>query len=164
MAQIYLAQEVSRTRVPVEQYNLTKTDDVGLGAKWGTLTGASVKYWYDESKAWDGTIAFENGNTAVGIDHEWHFRHLTGDVFGTKRANIFVPYLGAGLIGALGTHTHFFNRDTENFGLAARAPVGVEFLPTTAKFGLFAEVGFGFGFVPTNYSFISGDLGGRYYF
>jgi hypothetical protein len=144
--------------------NLSKTGDFGLGVKWGNLTGVTGKYWLTEMHAIDATVAFDNGNTAVGLDYLWHFREAAADVSSGARAHNFVPYLGAGLISAFGSNTNFFNTHTDNFGLALRIPVGIEYLPDVASLGVFAEVAPGFGIIPTNYTFLSADLGARYYF
>lgn len=96
-------------------------------------------------QAWDATAAFQNGNTAVGVDYLWHFRNGVADVTNIKNSSSFIPYIGVGLISAFGSDTQFFNRNTENFALAARLPLG-------------------FGFVPTTYTFINADIGARYYF
>jgi hypothetical protein len=158
------ATQMSTYRSNSQEATLAKTGDFGLGIKWGTLTGVSGKYWANEVQAWEATVAFENGNTALGLDYLWHFRSGVAEITNMKSASNFVPYLGVGLISAFGSNTKFFNRNTESFGLAARLPVGLEFLPRGISLGVFAEMGLGFGFVPTTYTFITTDLGARYYF
>lgn len=144
--------------------NITKTDDVGVGFKWGTLSGLNVKYWSNETHAWDFTVAFLNGNTSVGVDYQWQFRNALAENLGIHNSDAFVPYLGIGLISAFGKDTDFFNRNTEDFALAVKAPLGIEYLPQSVSLGIFAELGLGFGFVPTNYTFTTANLGARYYF
>lgn len=144
--------------------NLDKTDDTGIGFKWGNLTGIEFKHWYDQENALVLGLAFDEGNTAIGVDYLWHFRGTIAAITGLKNTSAFVPYVGAGLIAAIGDNNDFFDRDTENFGLALRAPIGIEFLPTRLTVSIFAEAAPSFGVTPTTFTFMSGNIGARYYF
>ena len=75
-----------------------------------------------------------------------------------------MPYLGVGLIGGFGGNTNFFYHNTQTFGLGARVPIGVEFIPRGLPLGIFAELDPGIGFVPDGFTFFEANIGGRYYF
>ena len=45
--------------------NLHKTNDVGAGVKWGSLSGVNVKYWANEEQAIDATVAFASGRPSL---------------------------------------------------------------------------------------------------
>ena len=159
-----IAAPTSTYRTDTRGSNLSKTGDLGLGLKVGNLTGLNVKYWTNETQAWDATIAFDHDDVALSIDHLWHFKQVLADKVNLRNADSFVPYLGVGLLSAFGSKSQFFNHDTESFDLALHLPFGFEFLPPTASLGLFAEMGFGFGIAPTTYSFFTADFGARFYF
>lgn len=148
--------------------NLHKTNDVGAGVKWGSLSGVNVKYWADEEKAIDATVAFADANTAVGLDYLYHFRGAVSEYGKFNGAESFVPFVGAGLLSSFGvnsSNTKIMSHDSDDrFNLAARIPLGIEYIPTAVRLGIFAELGLGLGFVPTSYTFATGDIGARYYF
>lgn len=145
--------------------NTEKTGDSSVGLKWGDLTGVEFKRWSDEKNAWVLGFAFDNGNTAVGLDYIWHFRGGIASVTGLKNTNSLVPYIGVGVITAFGNEeTDILDRVTGTFGAALRAPIGVEYLPTRLSLGLYAEVAPSFGVSPTSFTFMTADVGGRYYF
>lgn len=159
----------SPTRTAAQRDNITnnldKTGDTSVGLKWGDLTGVEFKHWTDQKNAMVLGIALDEGNTAVGIDYLWHFRGGIAATTGLKNSDAFVPYIGAGLIGAFGDEdTDLFDHETDDFGLALRAPIGVEFLPRRISLGVFAEVAPSFGVAPTTFTFITADIGARYYF
>ncbi len=156
-----------RARARGENANLVKTDDFGLGVKWGTITGVSGKYWANENQAWETTVAFADSNTAVGLDYLWNFRGVVSQMDKFDGADSFVPFVGAGLLSSFGgsaSNTRIFNHDTDSFNLAFRIPLGIEYMPTQVRLGIFGEIGLGLGFVPTSYSFATADVGARYYF
>ena len=155
------ADEISTFPYQEPRPSSSKSGELGLGLKWGDLTGLTAKYWNTETRAWDFTLAFDNGATAFAVDHLWHFRSAFS---GFAHADSLVPFLGFGVIGASGSDSRYFNRRTSDFELAARAPGGLEFLPRSVSLGIFVEAALGFGFTPTNYSFVTADLGARYYF
>ena len=155
------AEETSTFPYQEPRPSSAKSGELGLGLKWGDLTGLTAKYWDSETRAWDFTLAFDNGATAFGVDYLWHFRSAFS---GFAHADSLVPFAGFGVIGASGPESRYFNRRTSDFELAARIPGGLEFLPRSVSLGIFVEAALGFGFTPTNYSFVTADLGARYYF
>ena len=161
------AEQSSTYRNTETRSNLVKTDDFGLGIKWGTITGVSGKYWSNEAQAWELTVAFADANTGVGLDYLWNFRGAANDLGKFAGADNLVPFAGFGLLSTFGTspsNTRIFNHDTDRTNIAARIPLGIEYIPTHVRIGIFGEIGLGLGFIPTSYSFATADLGARYYF
>ncbi len=161
------ADQTSTYRNSSGRSNLVKTNDFGLGLKWGTITGVSGKYWANENQAWELTTAFADSNTAVGLDYLWNFRGAAAELGHFEGADNLVPFAGIGLLSSFGTapsNTRIFNHDQDNFDLAARIPLGIEYIPSTVRLGIFGEIGLGLGFVPTSYTFATADVGARYYF
>ena len=147
--------------------NLTKTKDLGLGLKWGALTGLSLKYWASETEAWDYTAAFSDNNTTIGVDYIIHFREATADLLDDRFAKNIAPYIGGGLLASFGgskSNVELFNHDKSEINTAFRIPIGLEYLPTNVRLGLFAELGLGLGIAPKTYTFATADIGGRFYF
>ncbi len=147
--------------------NYLINDRLGVGAKWGTLTGVSVKYWTDDFQAVELTAAFADSNSAFGVDYLWNFRGASVNVSQVGGVDNLIPFAGIGLLSSFGSNssnTRIFNHDNDNFGLAARVPLGVEYLSSAVHLGVFGEIGLGFGFIPNSYSFATADLGARYYF
>jgi hypothetical protein len=147
----------------IEQKTLTnvdKTDQIGLGVQVGSLSGVGVEYWLTNEQTINAAIVGERQNVGLSASYSWKFRNVFSGEFSR-----FVPFVGAGVIGANGTHTDVFKRaDNENFALAAQIPVGIEYLPRLYRFGVFAEIAPSLQIAPTAYAFITGDLGARYYF
>lgn len=148
-------------------WNLVKTTDVGVGAKWGTLTGIDVKYWTSENKSWDFTIASADNNTLLGVDYLIHLRELTAEMMKNRSAKNIAPYFGVGFLSSFGKNKssiQIFDHEKDSTNLALRVPLGIEYLPTNLRIGFFAELGLGLGVAPKTYTFASGDLGARFYF
>ena len=144
--------------------NIDKSGEVGLGLMFGSTTGVTAKIWTNEINAFDLGVAFQDTDTAIMGDYLWHWRNAFSPS-SNSAANTFVPYLGVGLIGAFGGNTNFFYHNTQTFGLGARVPIGLEFIPRALPpLGFFAELDPGIGFVPDGFSFFEANIGGRYYF
>jgi len=161
------ADQTSTESAKILQPNYLSYDRLGVGIKWGTLTGVSAKYWADDFQAVEVTAAFADSNTVVGIDYLWNFRGAVASLSKFNGADNFIPFVGVGLLSSFGTNpsnTRIFNHDTDNFNLAARVPLGIEYLPSSVHLGIFGEIGLGLGFVTTSYTFATADLGARYYF
>lgn len=147
--------------------NLVKTNDFGLGAKWGAVTGLNFKYWSSEDQAWDLTLASSDNNTILGLDYLVHFREATAGWFNNQYVKNIVPYVGLGVLASAGenkSNNQLYNHEDSEVNAALRVPLGVEFLPTRVRIGLFAELGLGLAVAPNSYTFATADIGGRYYF
>lgn len=147
--------------------NLVKTNDFGLGAKWGLVTGLNFKYWTSEHQAWDMTLASSDNNTILGIDHIVHFRDATAGWFNNRFVKNIVPYAGLGVLASAGENAssnQLYDHQDSEVNAALRVPLGVEFLPTRMRIGVFAELGLGLSVAPKSFTFATADVGGRYYF
>ena len=153
----------SRYQVNDIQRNVYKSGDFGLGLMFGSTSGITAKIWANEINALDLGIAFQDSNTAVMADYLWHWRGAFTPSANDRVASAFVPYAGVGAIAAFGGN-NFFYHNLQAFGFGARVPVGMEFLPRGLPFGLFIELDPGVGFVPDMFTFVEGNIGGRYYF
>ena len=156
----------TKTQLESISNNSDKSGDTSVGLKWGDLTGVEFKHWYDQKNALVLGFAFDDGNTAIGVDYLWHYQGSVETVTGLKNTETLVPYIGVGIIGVFGNDedTNYFDHNTDDFGLALHAPLGIEFLPHQLSLGVFAEIAPSFGFVPTTFTFLTANVGARYYF
>lgn len=159
-----IAQQNSTYRIDHDNIGVKKSEDVGVGIKVGSFTGFSGKYWLDEVHAVDASLAFFQGNTEISASYLWHFREAFADGFAIPNPEDFVPYIGVGFISGYGSNTQYFNRSDNGFGFTARLPFGVEFLPKKIKIGAFVELAMDLGLAPNTSTFLTADLGARYYF
>ncbi len=143
---------------------LEKVNDIAIGFRWGNMTGIEVKYWTTEAQALNVSAAFLDNNSAIGANYLYHFRGGVNKVTELRNTDAFVPYVGFGVVAAFGEDTQFFDRNTDDFGFAFRAPIGLEFLTNSPRIGLFAELSPSFAIVPETFTFVTGDIGARFYF
>jgi hypothetical protein len=137
-----------------------KTDELGIGLQAGSLTGVNLQYWATANRTINGSLTSEFGNTALAVSHNWYFHDTFKGQF-----NNFVPFIGAGVIGAWGSKNDSFRKNAnEDFGLAVQVPLGIEFLPHMRRFSVFAEFAPSLEVTPANYGFLTGDVGARYFF
>lgn len=137
-----------------------KTDEFGVGLQVGSLSGVNFEYWLAQQRTLNAAFTAERGNIAINAAHTWLFHDSFSGQF-----NNFVPFVGAGLIGAWGDRSDYFRRShDENFAMALHAPVGIEYLPRLQRFSVFLEVAPSLQFVPESFAFLTGDLGARFYF
>jgi hypothetical protein len=161
------ADSSSSTKNLERPWNLVKTEDLGVGIKWGNLTGIDSKYWISENRAWEFAIASADNNTLLGVDYLMHFREVTAEMIKDRIAKNIAPYVGVGLLATFGDNkssTKLFDHEENKVNSALRVPFGVEYLPTNIRVGFFAELGLGFGIAPKTYTFATGDVGARFYF
>jgi len=137
-----------------------KTDELGVGLQLGSLSGVNLEYWLTQDRTMNAALTAERGNVALNATHVWLFANTFGGQFRN-----FVPFVGAGLLGAWGDRSDYFRRaNNENFALALHVPLGIEFLPRLERFGIFAELAPSLEFVPQSFAFVTGDVGARFYF
>src|SRR5579871_2901707 len=103
--------------------------DFALGALFGAPTGLSMKYWFTETTAVDGALAWHFGDEQrlqIHADHLWHIQ-----VPGWNVPNGRLPvYIGAGLRVIAG--------DDSEAGV--RIPLGLAYLVAKAPIEVFAEI------------------------
>lgn len=168
IANALTSSETSSTTKNLERpWNLNKTTDVGIGAKWGLITGFNLKYWISEHQAWDFTVAFADNNTLIGVDYLLHYRDQIANIVEGKLAKNIAPYVGIGLLSSFGnnkSNNQIFDHGNSRVNSALRVPFGIEYLPTNIRLGFFAELGFGLQIAPKTFTFATGNLGARFYF
>lgn len=142
-----------------------KGKDFGFGLSIGDPTGIAAKYWLNRENA----LAFSLGSSyfgalRVGGDYLWHF-----DVF---NSNVVKMYAGPGAIIGFGDGNNWRGRDDDDyyvwdddddFGLGARAVVGLNFIPRRTPIEIFAEVGVLVGLIPAFGTSVDGAIGIRFY-
>jgi hypothetical protein len=127
--------------------------DFGLGAMFGAPTGLSFKYWWTNTAALDGGLAWHFGGDSrfqVHADHLWHI-----NVSGWNVPNGRLPaYVGAGLRVLAGDHPE----------AGIRIPLGLSYLAAKAPVEIFAEIVPVVEFAPDTSGELDGAIGVRYYF
>ncbi len=127
--------------------------DFGLGAMFGAPTGLSMKYWFTESTALDGALAWHFGDDQrlqIHADHLWHIPVPSWNV-----PNGRLPvYVGAGLRVIAGDHPE----------AGVRIPLGLAYLAAKAPIEVFAEIVPVVEFAPDTSGELDGAIGVRYYF
>jgi hypothetical protein len=142
---------------------------LGLGAVFGEPTGFSAKYWLgNPDQAIDAGLSYSFDDfLLVYADYLFHFPTLMGGRY-AESAKYFKPYAGVGAM------VYFSARDgkrgatglassSSDVGLAARIPLGLEWMPEHAPLGIFLEIVPGFGVVPATFGFLQGGIGARFY-
>ena len=127
--------------------------DFGVGAMFGAPTGLSLKYWFTESMAVDGALAWHFGDDdrfQIHADHLWHI-----PIPGWNVPNGRLPvYIGAGLRVIAGDHSE----------AGIRIPLGLSYLVANAPVEVFAEIVPIVEFAPETSGELDGAVGIRYYF
>jgi hypothetical protein len=142
--------------------------ELGVGAVFGEPTGLSAKYWLSQDHAIDGGLSYSFDDfVLVFADYLFHFPTLIGGRY-SEQAKYFKPYAGIGGLvyfstrgskrGATGLAS-----STSDVGLAARVPLGLEWMPGGTPIGIYLEIVPGFGVVPATFGFLQGGIGARFY-
>jgi hypothetical protein len=127
--------------------------DLGVGVVLGSPTGLTMKYWLDQSNAFDASLAWKFGHDdrlAMSADYLWHI--TLSDVYSLPGKLPF--YAGAGLRVLAG--------DDSEAGL--RIPLGLAFLFHDAPIEIYGEIVPVVRFAPDIDSDLDGGVGFRYYF
>lgn len=137
--------------------NSSPGDDrkLGAGAIVGEPTGASLKYWFDETVAIDGAIGWsshDNTDLYVHSDILWH----DFDLIPVSKGRLPV-YFGAGGLVRFRDN----NRDNQ---AGVRVPVGLSYMFENTPVDIFAEIGPAIDVTPHTRGEITGGIGIRYWF
>ena len=127
--------------------------DFGVGAILGAPTGLSLKYWYTDSAAIDGALAWHFGDDdrfQIHADHLWHVT-IPGLTIPDGRMPL---YFGLGLRVLAGDHSE----------AGVRIPLGLSYLLDKAPVEFFAEIAPVVEFAPDTAGDVEGGVGIRYYF
>lgn len=141
----------------------------GAGVLLGDPTALSAKYFLDNRTAVDAGLSFGGHYFMLFGDY---LKHFPGSI---KANNAFIsslnPYVGVGPLIAIDTeedrhdkHHHIFEDDDDDFALAARIPLGIEWLANEIPLGISLEIVPGIVIVPATEAFFQGGLAIRYYF
>ena len=126
----------------------------GAGLMLGEPTGATLKYWFNETMAIDGGIgwSFESDTDLhIHSDFLWH------------KFNVFPVSEGQlPLYFGVGARVKFRDDDSERFGI--RAPVGVAYIFPDKPVDVFVEVAPVLDVAPSTRLGIMGAIGARYWF
>ncbi len=127
-------------------------DGIGLGIIVGEPSGASMKYWLDDTIAIDAALAF---SLSDNNPFEFHTDYLMHSGMSGKNSSALQSYYG---VGARITSD---NNDTH---LGIRIPIGVSYMFPDVPVDLFAEIAPVLDVTPDVDLDLSGAIGIRYYF
>ena len=125
------------------------------GIIFGEPTGASLKYWFNDTMAIDGAIGFsthDESDLYLHSDVLWH----NFDLIPVSRGALPV-YLGVG--GLVRSRD-----DDHDNQVGIRVPVGISYLFDNAPVEVFAEVGPALDVAPDVRGEVTGGIGVRYRF
>ncbi len=139
---------------------------IGAGVAFGDPTAITAKYWVDSESAYDAGLAFLTDRYML-VYGDYHY-HLN-DLFKRGPAQELSPYIGVGAIVAISTGSRsskrkFLGESNGDLGIAARIPVGIEWLPKRVPIGVFGELVPAISVIPETVGFFQGSVGARYYF
>jgi len=140
-----------------ETYSSPQAGHMGAGIILGEPTGASVKYWLNDTVAVDGAAGWSvNRHSTLYLhgDVLWH----KFDLFEVSPSTGQLPiYFGVGGLVRFRNHG-----ESNNVGV--RVPVGVSYIFNNAPIDVFAEVGPALDFSPSIHGEITGGVGVRFWF
>ena len=128
---------------------------LGVGIVVGEPTGASLKYWLNDTLALDGAVGWsshDHSDLYVHGDVLWH----NFDVFPVSQGRLPV-YVG---IGGLVR----FRDDHRDNQVGVRVPIGVSYMFENAPVDIFAEIAPTIDVVPEARGEITGGIGVRFWF
>ncbi|MCE5301425.1 MAG: hypothetical protein LLG37_11235 [Spirochaetia bacterium] len=123
---------------------------IGVGLMGGDPSGLTLKQFIGDDAAWDLGIGYSFGGWAtVNADYLLHnFSVIKAD------SGALGLYYGLGAVVGFGNEFH----------VAARVPLGIDYIFEKTPIELFLEVGPGLGILPVLSFFISESAGIRWYF
>jgi hypothetical protein len=148
----------------------SQPNSFGLGIMIGEPSGISGKYWLSSKAAIDFGVTYAFGNYfGLLADYLWEFPRGLSSVTDRRVGSQLIPYVGVGAMlvitsGTVGRGVFGSTFTANSVGLAARVPLGIEFLPDSVSLGVFAELVPGLGLIPGMFGLIQGDIGVRFYF
>jgi hypothetical protein len=131
------------------------TGKLGVGVIIGEPTGASLKYWLNDTLAIDGAAGWSfhhDSDLCLHGDVLWH----NFDLIPVSRGRLPV-YFGVGGLARFRDH----NRDNQ---IGVRVPVGLSYMFDNAPVDIFVEVAPAIDLAPDVRGEITGGVGVRYWF
>jgi len=128
---------------------------VGAGVIMGEPTGASVKYWLNNTLAIDGAFGWsthDHSDFYVHSDALWH----NFDLIPVSKGRMPFYFGVGGLV-----RFRNGNRDDQ---VGVRVPVGVSYMPDGLPIDIFAEIGPAIDVSPNVQGEVTGGIGVRYWF
>jgi hypothetical protein len=137
-----------------------RAHDFGIGVMVGDTTSITGKYWTRPNAAFDvAGGAAEDKEGWFQASYLWHVANVLGS--GTQVQTELMPYAGFG--AGVG-----FNREIDdvkyNNDYFLRLPIGLAWVPGRIPIDVFAEVAPTYTVDPEDVVYLSGNVGGRYYF
>jgi len=134
--------------------------DLGLGVMVGDTTSLTGKYWTESDRGWD--LSGGASEEKEGWLQASYLKHYIGAFgAGTRFIGESTPYAGLGLGMGFNRTQDAIKRQNDYF---ARIPLGLSWMPNRTPVDLFAEVAPTYIFSPGGVVYLSGNVGGRYYF
>lgn len=147
------AQEVQNP-APVTQYGGAMDRRFEAGLVLGEPTGASLKYWFNDTLAVDSALGWSF--------HRETDLYLHGDVLWHKFDLFRVPEGELPLYFGVGARVKFRDNNDDRVGI--RLPVGVTYLFANTPVSLFIEVAPIIDFTPSTQGGFTAGIGARYRF
>ncbi|MBN21722.1 MAG: hypothetical protein CL678_10590 [Bdellovibrionaceae bacterium] len=130
-----------------------KKRSFGLGIIVGEPTGITGKYFFDQTQAVDFGISYSFDKFVYAYaDYLKHFPHAFGK--SSKFVYELAPYVGVGLGVGL----------DHDVLVAARIPLGIEWMIPRSQIGLFLELVPGLAVIPSTTFRFGGGIGVRFFF
>lgn len=140
--------------------------DFGFGLVLGDPLGLTAKLWTNKENA----FAFSLGRSYFGspriqADYLWHF-----DAFQSSVVKMYAgPGLGVGFgressgFWYKGSKGRWYYREGDDFGIGARAIVGLNIIPKRTPLEIFVEFGPNIGLLPGFGAAVDAGIGIRFY-
>ena len=126
----------------------------GAGLIIGEPTGATLKYWFNDTLAIDGAIGW-------GFHHETDL-HIHSEILWHKFDLISVPEGELPFYIGVGARVKFRDDDDERIGI--RVPVGVSYIFEDIPVDIFLEVAPIIDFTPSTRGGFTAGIGARFWF
>jgi len=128
-------------------------DGIGLGIIVGEPTGASMKYWLDDTIAIDAAVAF---SLSDNNPFQFHADYLMHSAMSEKNSTTLQSYYGIG--------ARIADENDDDTHLGIRIPIGVTYMFRDVPVDLFAEIAPVLDITPDVDLDLNGAVGIRYYF
>jgi hypothetical protein len=131
------------------------TGKLGVGIIVGEPTGASVKYWLNDTMALDGALGWSyrpHSDLYLHSDVLWH----NFDLIPVSQGRLPLYFGVGGLVR--------FRDDNEDNQVGIRAPVGLSYMFDNVPIDIFVEVAPAIDFAPDVRGEVTGGVGIRYWF
>jgi len=141
-------------------YSVNQMGTLGLGVNFGEVTGITGKVWQHPDAAIDAMIGgAADQKWLAQASYEKHFLQAFGT--NTKFVSELAPYVGGGAGAGFNRTINNTKYDSDIF---LRIPIGMAWLPDATPLDVFVEVSPTVDVSPVTFSYLTANLGARYYF